>query len=143
MDLYVRYWDSLEHKVKTRYYDSTFLGHGTHTDLLKHFKSVTDTLPSKKAYQVSMDGPNVNLKFSKEFSQLFKEENCHELINIGTCSLHTIHNSFRTGAEATSWGLKKTLKGAYYVLHNSPARREDYETITGSTTYPFSFVATR
>ena len=40
-------------------------------------------------YQVSMDGPNVNVEFYKEFSKLYKEEDCHCLIDIGTCSLHT------------------------------------------------------
>ena len=63
MDLYVRYWDPIENRVKVRYYDSPFLGHGTHTDLLNHFKSITNDLPSNKVYQVSMDGPSVNLKF--------------------------------------------------------------------------------
>ena len=92
MDLHVRYWDPIENRVKVRYYDSTFLGHGTHTDLLNHFKSITNDLPSNKVYQVSMDGPNVNLKFYKEFSRLNKEENYHCLIHLITCSLHTVHN---------------------------------------------------
>ena len=92
MDLHVRYWDSIESRVKVRYYDSTFLGCGTHKDLLNHFKSITSDLPSNKVYQVSMDGPNVNLKFYKEFSRLYKEENCHCLIDVGTCSFHTVHN---------------------------------------------------
>ena len=41
-----------------------------------------------------MNGLNVNLKFHKEFSKLYKDENCHCFIDIGTCSLHTMHNSF-------------------------------------------------
>ena len=80
-----------------------------------------------------------NLKFYKEFSRLYKEENCHCLIDIGTCSLHTVHNSFGAEVEATGWNVKKVLKGAFHVLHNSPARREDYESQTNSTTYPFKF----
>ena len=143
MDLHVRFWDSAENKVKVRYYDSTFLGHATHTDILDHFKSITDTIPSEKLYQISMDGPNVNLKFYKEFSALYKENNFHSLVNIGTCSLHTVHGSFRSGVAATGWGIKKVLKGAYYVLHNSPARREDYESQSGSSKYPFNFIVTR
>ena len=123
MDLHVRYWDLIESRVKVRYYDSTFLGRGTHTDLLNHFKSITNGLPSNKVYQVSMDGPNVNLKSYKEFSRLYKEENCYCLIDVGTCSLHTVHSSFRTGVEATGWNVKKVLKVAFHVLHNSPARR--------------------
>ena len=63
-----------------------------------------------------MDGPNVNLNFCKEFSRLYKEENCHCLIDVGTCSLHTVHNSFRTEVEATGQNVKKVLKGAFHVF---------------------------
>ena len=83
MDLYVRYWDPIENRVKLRYCDSTFLGHGRHADLLNHFKSITNDLPF---------------------------ENCHCVIDIGTCSLHTVHNTFRTGVEATDWNVKKGEK---------------------------------
>ena len=99
MDLHVRYWDPIKNRVKVRYYDSTFLRQGTHTDLLNHFKSIINDLPSNKVYQVSMDGINVNLKFYKEFSRLYKEKNCHCLNDIGTCSLHTVHYIF-----CANWG---------------------------------------
>ena len=36
----------------------------------------------------------------------------------------------------------KVLKGAFHVLHNSPAPREDYESQTGTTTYPLKFGVT-
>ena len=48
-----------------------------------------------------MDGADVNLHFYREFLKLYEKENCHGLIDIGTCSLHTVHNSFRTEVEAT------------------------------------------
>ena len=136
----MRYWDPIENRVKVRYCDSTFLGQGTHTDLLNHLKSITNDLPSNKVYQLSMDRHNINLNFHKEFSRLYKEENCHCLIDIGTCSLHTVHNSFRTGVEATGWNVKKVLKGAFHILHNSPAHGEDYESQTGSTITTSCFV---
>ena len=110
MDLYVRYWDSSENRAKVRYYDLTFLCHGTHIDLLNHFKSITDTLPSSKLYQISMDEPNVNLKFYKDFSALHKENNLHSLINIGTCSLHTVHGSFQLEFKKLVGALKKHLE---------------------------------
>ena len=99
--------------MKVKYYDSTYFGHGTHTGLLKHFESVTADLQPNKVYKISMDGPNVNLKFYKQFSAKFKEENSHSLIDIGTCSLHTVHNRFRTGAEKTGWEIKKVVEGSF------------------------------
>ena len=90
-----------------------------------------------------MDGPNVNLKFYQEFCRKRKDEKYHSLIDIGSCSLHIIHGSLKTGAEKSNWGIKKLLKGAYTLLHDTPARREDYESITASSTYPLSFCGTR
>ena len=58
MDLYVHYWDPIENRVNVIYYDFTSIGQGTHTDL-----SITNDLPSNKFHQVSMDRPNINLKF--------------------------------------------------------------------------------
>ena len=39
--------------------------------------------------------------------------------------------------------VKKVLKGVFQLLHSSPARRDDYQSITGSTTFPLFFCATR
>ena len=142
MDLYIRYWDKTENIVKVRYYGSSFLGHRRHNDILNHFTRLTRSLKSVALYQISMDGLNVNLKFFKEFSADFKEDNSHFLVDIGSCSLHIVQDAFKTGAEKSEWGLKKFLKAAYTILHDSPARREDYESVTGSSKYPLNFCAT-
>ena len=142
MDLYKRYWDKSENLVKVRYYGSSFLGHGGHNDNLNHFMSLNRSLKSEALYQVSMDGRNVNLKFFKEFAADFKEDNFPSLVDIGSCSLHIVQGAFKTGAEKSEWGLKKFLKAAYTILHDSPARREDYESVTGSSKYPLNFCAT-
>ena len=67
----------------------------------------------------------------------------HHLISIGSGVLHAIHGAFRAGAEATEWSIKKILTGAYYVLHDSPARRLDYQEVTGSNKLPLNFCSTR
>ena len=143
MDLYIRFWDVNLNKVSFRYFGSTFLGHGTHQDLLIHFQEVTKEINYSHLYQVSMDGPSINLKFYQEFSTCFKENNSHSLLDIGSCSLHVVHRSFTTGVEKSGWKWKNLLKGAYYVLHNTAARTEDYESTTWSTVYPLKFCSTR
>ena len=85
MDLIVRYWDVNRSQVKSRYLGSSFLGHATHIDLLRHFNKVTEELSFSKLYQISMDGPNVNLKFYKEFVTSKESDAVHSLINIGSC----------------------------------------------------------
>jgi len=99
MDLLLRYFDKLDNKVKTRYYDSQFLGHGTHKDLKTHFDNVLKDLNENKIFQISMDGPNVNLKFLETVQSERAQNEQHQLIDIGSCGLHTIHGAFKTGAE--------------------------------------------
>ena len=76
-----------------------------------------------------MDDHNFNIKFHQEFSAHFKESNTRSHIDIDSCSLHIIHRRFTTGAEKSGWKLRKVLKGAYHILHNTPARKEDYESL--------------
>ena len=91
-----------------------------------------------------MDRSNVNLRFYQEFCRKCKDEIYRSpLTDIGSCSLHIIHGSLKTGAEKSNWGIKKLLKGAYTLLHNTPTCREDYESITASSTYPLTFCGTR
>lgn len=56
-----------------------------------------------------------------------------KLIDIGTCSLHVIHNAFRAGHKSTGWNLSEFLHSIYYLFKDSPARRADFIRITGKT----------
>ena len=90
-----------------------------------------------------MDGPSVNIKFYNECIQKHREECHHQLIDMRSCSLHIIHGALRTGEIKSEWDLKHILKGTYQILRDSPARSEDYECVTVSNIYPFSFCSTR
>ena len=59
------FWESVSNRVETRYFGSSFLGHTIHQDICSHFIDVTKELNSTRLYQISMDGPsvNVNIKF--------------------------------------------------------------------------------
>ena len=60
----------------------TFVSHGTHQYLLKHFSEVTKELDDSKLYQVSMGGPSVNLKFYNEVVQDGRENIVNSLIGM-------------------------------------------------------------
>ena len=60
----------------------------------------------------------------------------HTLIDIGSCSVHVVHGSLKTGIGKSSWKIKETMKGTFYVLHDTSARREDYTAVKKSTTFP-------
>ena len=47
---------------------------------------------------ISMDGPNVNWKFFELLQQEHAEQyGGVQLVNVGSCGLHTLHNAFKCG----------------------------------------------
>ena len=58
---------------------------------------------------------------------------------MGSCGLHMIHGALRAGAEARDWRIKKIVTGAYYILHYSPAGKEEYQEVTGSNKFSLNF----
>ena len=50
----------------------------------------------------------------------------HSIIDMGTCSLQSVHGAVKYGVKSTSWGIKDILKCGFNLLHNLPARREGF-----------------
>ena len=136
MDVLTRYFNSVDRNVKKRYLDSRFLGHSTHRDLFDQYNITVQGLDNCKICQISMDGPSVNLKFLQKVQDNRAENEQPALINIGNFGLHTVHGTFKCGAQSTGWKLKEILSGSYQILHDSPARRDDYQSVTNSVIYP-------
>ena len=127
IDLLLRYFDSDGITVKITYCDSRFFVHVTHQDLVKQFNDGMKQLDVNKLLQISMDGPSVNHNFLEKVSKERKGDEQHQLINIGSCGIHTIHGAFKTCAENPKWNIKQILKSTFQVFHDSPARRDDFE----------------
>ena len=72
--------------------------------------SLTKDLNPTHLHQISVDGPNVDMKFFEEFSQHCKERSFHSLINIGSCGVRIVHGSFSRGETKSGWNLKIFLK---------------------------------
>ena len=96
-----------------------------------------------KILQVSSEKPNVNLEFLNLVHENRKDDLLDPLIDIGTCSLHTLHRSFQTGEKATDWNIKKLLSSMNKIFDESPSRTADYERLTTATPteYPLEFCA--
>ena len=115
------------------------MGHGDAESMLQHFKTCIEDLNHRNILQVSMDGPNVNKKFHRLFQESITTQFNHILLDVGTCGLHTVHNAFKDGMDAAGWPVQKLLSGLYYLFKESPARREDYTTASGSSQFPLKF----
>ncbi|KAH8027889.1 hypothetical protein HPB51_011119 [Rhipicephalus microplus] len=89
MDVLIRFWDPADDVVKTRYLTSCFLGHTRAEDLAAAFKKATENIEPAKILQLSMDGPNVNLKLLKSLKQEFSASDGNQnIVDIGSCGLH-------------------------------------------------------
>ena len=143
MDIIVRYF--YEDKVVSQYFDSQFMGRTAATDLLHHLKCSLSKFSNRKLLQISMDGPRVNWKLLSLLCEDREKDDADlpKLLNIGSCGLHIVHGAFYTGCRATDWNIDGILRALYYLFEDSPAKREDYTSITDSTIFPLNFCATR
>ncbi|KAK9955915.1 hypothetical protein ABG768_015756 [Culter alburnus] len=140
LDIHVRFWN--DDKVHSRYLGSHFIGHSMAQDLLKHFKECVQKLNLSRLVSVSMDGPNVNLKFFELLqSDLNEMYGGAQLVSVGSCGLHTLHNAFKAGF--SMWQVEKLLRAMHILFNNVPARRKDYVTVTKSSVFPLSFCGHR
>ena len=63
----------------------------------------------------------MNLAFLNLAHENRKDDLLDPLIDIGTCSLHTLHRSFQTGEKTTDWNIKKLLSSIKYLMNLSLA----------------------
>ena len=82
MDIVLHYWGKNDQQVKVRYWESKFLGHAAHQDLLTHFNQSLEGINTSKVIQVSMDGPSVNMKFYQELVKYREDIKAHKMIDM-------------------------------------------------------------
>ena len=66
------------------------LYNSTATDLVKNFNEELTGVDPSKNLQISMDGPNVNLKFLENIRKEREEAKLSKFIDIGSCDLHVL-----------------------------------------------------
>ena len=88
-----------------------------------------------------MDGPNVNWSFYSKISEQLAESgpDAKEFLNVGSFGLHVVHNAFKTGVKASEVGVEDLCSGLYWLFSDSPARRDNFQVITGTSTFPLNF----
>ena len=79
-----------------------------------------------------MHGPNINQSFEKKLNKNLQENNV-EFLNIGSCSLHKVHNAFHKGLSCLKIDLDQFACDIYPFFKLSSSRREDYASLEGVT----------
>ena len=141
MGIIIRCWDSETNYVATRYLGSKFIGRSTAEDVLQTFLAGISDLDQSKILQVVSESPNVNLLFLKKLTESREEKELLPLLNIGSCGLHVITNSFKTGAKkGSNWEIQKLLKAMWKFLQETPTRRFCMKMYRSVWTIPCSFL---
>ena len=99
MDIYIHYCDVNKSQAAIRYFDSSFLGHATAKKLQSSFTSLMNIQILLKNVHVSMDGPNVNLRFLDQLIKQLEIQSEKSLLDMGSCGLHTfsmVHSKMNT-----------------------------------------------
>lgn len=90
-----------------------------------------------------MDGLSTDFKFLEKIQKDCLDYEQNESNDNGSCRIHSNHGAFKNAAESANWNIKKTLHGSRQILHHTPLKGDDHETVTSSDVYPHKFRARR
>ena len=83
--------------------------------------------------QLATDVPDVNWKVLEKLDNHRIENDFTKTLNIGSCSQHIIHGAFQN--------IEKILKAIYWILHDSPTRRDDYMRVGNTEIFPLRYIS--
>ena len=139
-DGYVTYFSARENITVTSYCGSLFMGHCLADDLVEHFFEFMRNLDLdvKLLLALGMDGPSVNKSFEKKLKKELDNKHFTTVLDVGTCSLHSVNNAFGEGIKRMKSliDLDEFSIDLHFFFKYSAARREDYkdlESLTGET----------
>lgn len=79
-------------------------------------------LDIKKLLHIGMDGPNVNKSLMKSMNSKVKATGREGLLDIGSCRIHTLHNSYEKGIKAFGSNVVKLMVSVYSWFNRSTVR---------------------
>lgn len=138
LQIAIRYWSNSECQIVQRHLQTFFMGRATaeelQTKILLAIKEAN--LPFKKMLMLSCDGPNVNKKLSRLINENILEIRNKGLIDIGSCSLHKVHNAFLKGLLEIGNDVTDLIITVFHFFDGWPARWEDYTSIQNKIKVP-------
>ena len=106
--------------------------------LFEKIKESVTELDESRLIQLSMDDPSVNWNVLEKVDDYLMNKDLPETIHIGSCNQHILHGAFQTAIQSSGWNIDKVLKSMYWILHDSPARKEICCREGGGDVFPLS-----
>ena len=121
MDIHIRFWDSENSLVETRYFYSQFMHCANQGNSYQSITKSIEGLPKTNMNQLSMGGLNTNCSVLQKFIAAREENNKPKLTEIGSCSMHIVSGSLNAGVNASDWKVNEVMKAIWKILSDSPA----------------------
>ena len=98
---------------------------------------------SEPEEKLAVDGPNVNWTLLYLLDDKLVSDNFSKTLNIGSCAQLSVHDSLKHGFQKSTWNMDKLLKSIFWILHDSPARRDVYLQEGSTDKFPSRLVSLR
>lgn len=118
LDVVVRHFSNKMQRV-VEHLQSFRLGSATSEILASEVRRAMMDLPQKNVICFSTDGPNAMKSFRKKMQEAYPD-----IIDVGECCLHKVHNSFARGLSAVGSDIDAAVVDVYYFFKNSSAQNE-------------------
>ena len=124
MNIHIRFWDSENSLVQTRYFDSEFMYCVNQDNLYQSITRSIEDLPETNMNQISTDVRNANWAVLRKFIVAREENDEAKVAEIGSCSLHILSGSLNAAVNASDWKVNEVMKLMWKILSDSPALRD-------------------
>lgn len=124
----VQYWSSKQDKIVNKHLLTIFIDNGKADCIFKSLLKALDNngIALRQILSLGMDGPKVNQKVFRLFQEEKKEKKLKSLINIGSCPLHVVNNTFCKGLENLSIDVSDLIIKVYYYFKRSELRWSEF-----------------
>ena len=125
LEILVRYYSEEHKRIVVCHLSSITLGKAQASVLASKIVEVVTPLYPKKLLQISSDGPNVMKALTKDLQTQLNPD----LINIGTCNIHKVHNAFSAAVDNFGDDVELLAIELFQFFKYSPGKREEFETV--------------
>ena len=127
----VQFWSKSTGKVENHFLEAYFIENGKADTIHKYLLQALNSsnISPQKVITLSMDGPPVNKKVFKLFNEHLKKSDSKPLLDVGSCSIHFVHNGFLNGIDELTLDVSDYIVKVFYFFYHKDVRRSKYKAI--------------
>ena len=132
MDILLRFWSDSKNEVITMYLTSFIFARTSAQHITELLMSINDDfdLPWERFFNLSSDGPNINLATWRILNEELKKSSHAGLLPLIVCTLHTMHTAFQKGISIYGEDCEQLAFDLNQWFKISPCKQEDFRNLS-------------